>query len=133
MRTQSNLESSALRRLGAVIAGTVVFVIAWLLLGRLVGFITNSIEGGNATPGPGWALLWAAAGAVSAVLGGGCSEYIDRNFNRIGLAVAAMAAVIMIAFVNLELLGGIGTNGVNLVWIAGAVVGTGVGLRYTLK
>jgi uncharacterized membrane protein YeaQ/YmgE (transglycosylase-associated protein family) len=133
LRTQSNLESGALRRVTAIVAGAVVFVIAWLLLGRLVGFITNYVEGENATPGSGWALLWAAAGAVSAVLSGGCAEYLDRNFNRVGLAVSAMAAVIVIAFINLELLGGIGTNGVNLVWIAGAVVGTGVGLWYTLK
>jgi hypothetical protein len=110
MRAQSNSEGSALRRVIAVVAGAVVFVIAWLLLGRLVGFITNSVEGENATPGAGWALFWAAAGAVSAVLGGGSAEYLDRNFNRIGLAVAAMAAVVAIAFINLELLGGIGTK-----------------------
>ena len=133
MGAQSNPESGAVRRVIAVAAGTVVFVVAWLLLGRLVGFITNSIEGENATPGSGWALLWAASGALSALLGGGAAEFLDRSFNRIAFAVVAMSAVIVIAVINLELLGGVGTNGANLVWIAGAVVGTGVGLWYTLK
>ena len=133
MQAQSNFQGSALRRVTAVFAGAVVFVIAWLLLGRLVGFITTYVEGKNATPGSGWALLWAASGALSALLGGGSAEFLDRNFNRVAFAVVAMTAVVVIAVINLELLGGIGTNGANLVWIAGAVIGTGVGLWYTLK